>query len=47
MQKHHSYSGLLHHAANVLGEDVLVKKTVSYVSTRKYTGTYITVVCQS
>jgi len=44
VQKPHSYSGLLRHAANVLGEDVLGQKIVSYVSPHQYTGTFITVV---
>ncbi|CAM4735070.1 unnamed protein product [Leuciscus chuanchicus] len=38
VQKHHSYCGLLRHAANVLGEDVLGKKIVPYVRPHQYTG---------
>lgn len=38
MQESHSYSGLLRHAFNVLGERVLWKKIVSFVGPGKYTG---------
>lgn len=46
-QGYHSYSGLLRHATNVLGEDVLGEKLVPFTTPHQYTGTFIAVVCQS
>lgn len=46
-QGYYSYSGHLRHATNVLEEDVLGNKLVAFTTPHQYTGTLITVVCQS